>query len=191
MPIPEKIEDVYTYADYMERDEGERVEIINGDLCMMSTPSTLHQQISAALMFQLMSYLNGKKCQAIAAPFAVRLFERHDDKPENVYTVVEPDISVICDADKLDEKGCKGAPDMVIEILSPSSARHDKLTKFNLYQRAGVPEYWIVDPVYKTVQVFLLEDGKYTRSEDYFTEDRIKVHALKDCIIELDKIFRE
>lgn len=189
MSIPEKAEQVYTYADYMARDDDERVEIINGDLYMMSAPSTQHQQISAALMFRLMSYLEGKNCQAIAAPFAVRLFENEGDKPENVYTVVEPDISVICDPNKLDEKGCKGAPDMIAEILSPTSARQDKLIKLNLYQRAGVPEYWIIDPVYKSVQVLLLNDGRYTRGTEYFIGDKIKIHVLKDCEIEVDKIF--
>lgn len=92
---------------------------------------------------QLNNYLSGKKCEVYAAPFAVRPFERDGDDPENVDTMVEPDITVVCDPSKLGDIGCKGAPDLVMEILSPSTQRHDKLTKFNLYQWAGVREYWI------------------------------------------------
>ena len=131
----------YTFADVLKWDESERVEIIDGEVVMMSPPpSRGHQEISGELFAQIYAYLKGKKCKVYAAPFAVRLFEQEGDSPEDVDTVVEPDISVVCDRDKLDQHGCKGAPDMVVEILSPSTRRHDRMTKFNLYQRAGVRE---------------------------------------------------
>ena len=138
---------------------------------------------------QIGNYLQGKKCEVYPAPFAVRLFEEKDDRPENVDTLVEPDISVICDPSKLDDIGCKGAPDFIIEILSPSTNRHDKLTKFNLYQRAGVREYWIVDPVSKSVQVFVLEDGRYSAKDFGSAEEKVRVNVLEDCEIDLSQVF--
>ena len=105
--------------------------------------------------------------------------------------VVEPDISVICDRNKLDAHGCKGAPDMVIEILSPSNRRHDRLVKLDLYQRAGVREYWIVSPEAQTVEVFLLEDGRFIVQGFYEKNDIAKVHALEGCFVELCKVFAE
>ena len=111
--------------------------------------------------------------------------------PEDVDTMVEPDISVVCDQDKLDSRGCKGAPDLVIEILSPSTRRHDRLVKLGLYQKAGVLEYWIVDPENKSVQVFLLNKGLLLPEEDYGQEDIAKVNVLDGCFVELSKVFPE
>ena len=154
MPLPAKREQ-YTFADVLTWDEGEHIEIINGEAFMMATPSRIHQKITGELFRQLANFLEGKQCGVYAAPFGVRLFEQDGDSAENVDTVVEPDITVVCDHSKLDDQGCKGAPDMVIEILSPSTQRHDRLTKLNLYQRAGVREYWIADPENRTVRVML------------------------------------
>ena len=182
----------YTFADCLAWGEDERIEIIDGEAIMMSPPATKHQRVSVALTAQLYSYLEGKKCEVFAAPFAVRLFEREGDAPENVDTVVEPDLSVICDPGKLDEHGCKGAPDLVIEILSPSTQRYDRITKFNLYQRAKVREYWIVDPISQTIQVFLLNDiGFLCPHESYGKEDSAKVAVLDECLIDLSKVFSE
>lgn len=157
---------------------------------MMAPPSRVHQEIVTELTRQIANYLEGKKCKVYPAPFAVRLFEKAEDRPEDVDTMVEPDISIVCDADKLDEIGCKGAPDMVIEVLSPSTQRHDRLTKYNLYQRAGVREYWIVDPESKTVQVCVLEGGSYRVLEVYTAQDVAKVNALEGCFVELSKVFQ-
>ena len=123
-------------------------------------------------------------------PFGVRLFEGVEDSPKDVDTVVEPDITVVCDHSKLDDQGCKGAPDLVIEILSLSTQRHDRLTKLNLYQRAGVGEYWIVTPVDRTVQVMLLEKGLYRVADICTAQDVIKVNSLEGCYLELEKVFR-
>lgn len=187
MPLPK--EERYTLADVLTWDEQERAELIDGALVMMAPPSRIHQKISAELGRQLGNYLEGKKCEVYAAPFAVRLFEKAGDRPEDVDTLVEPDLSVICDPGKLDDMGCKGAPDLIIEILSPSTQRHDRLTKYNLYQRAGVREYWIVDPAARSIQSFVLEDGHYTAAGFGSPGDVLKVNVLEGCFIELSKVF--
>ena len=105
--------------------------------------------------------------------------------------MVEPDITVVCDPAKLDDIGCRGAPDLVMEILSPSTQRHDRLTKFNLYQQAGVREYWIVDPVSRSVQVFLLEDGRYSAKDFGTAGETVRVNVLEDCVIDLTQVFAE
>ena len=182
----------YTLADCLTWDENELIEIIDGEAFMMATPSRIHQKISGELFRQLANYLEGKKCEVYAAPFGVRLFEQDGDRPEDVDTVVEPDISVVCDRNKLDKHGCKGAPDLIVEILSPSSLRHDRLVKLNLYQRAGVREYWIVDPKNRSVMVFLPDrNGSFRLHEDYGRADVAKVRALEGCFIELNKVFSE
>ena len=177
----------YCLSDVLSWEED--VELIDGVPIMLATPARVHQRISMDLATQLNTYLAGKKCEVYAAPFAVRLFEKDGDSPYDVDTMVEPDISVICDPAKLDDIGCKGAPDFIIEILSPSNRRHDLLTKFNLYLRAGVREYWIVDPTSKDVQVFLLEDGHYFRKDYGTAEDTIKVNVLENCRLDLSGIF--
>lgn len=159
---------------------------------MMGSPSSAHQLISMELSRQLANFLEGKTCRAIPAPYAVRLFEQDGDTPEDVDTVVEPDISVICDRNKIDKTGCKGAPNMVVEILSPSTQRHDRLVKLGLYQRAGVREYWIVSPEEQTVLVMLLDGNGVLQIHEVYDRDSIaKVNVLEGCFIELSKVFAE
>ena len=189
MALPQ--ENRYTLADALTWDEQDRIELIDGYPVMMAPPVRVHQEISGELFGQLRDYLKGKTCKVYAAPFAVRLFEREGDFPEDVDTLVEPDITVVCDPSKLDDTGCKGAPDLVMEILSPSTQRHDKLTKFNLYQRSGVREYWIVDPASKSVQVFVLEDGHYAAADFGMAGDTLKVNVLEGCAIDLTSVFAE
>ena len=189
MPLPK--ENRFTFADVLTWDEQERIELIKGQLVMMAPPARVHQKISGELYTQLHEYLRGKKCEVYAAPFAVRLFERDSDRSENVDTMVEPDISVICDPGKLDHIGCKGAPDLIIEILSPSTLGHDRVTKFNLYPRAGVKEYWIVDPAARTAQSFVLENGYYIAKDLGTAKDTLRVNVLGDCAIDLSLIFSE
>ena len=190
MPIPARKEQ-YTFADFIAWDEDEHIEIIDGEAFMLATPSSDHQVISMEISRQLANFLEGKRCKVYPAPFCVRLFEQDGDGPEDVDTVVEPDISVVCDRSKIDKRGCKGAPDLIIEILSPSTRRHDRLVKLNLYQRAGVREYWIVDPDNESVQVFMLDGGALKIHEDYGREDVAKVNVLDGCFIELSKVFSE
>jgi len=182
----------YTFADALEWEEGEQAEIIDGEVLLFSTPSSRHQEISMELARQFANYLEGKRCKVYPAPFGVRLFEQDGDSPEDVDTVVQPDLSVVCDRGKIDKYGCKGAPDLVVEILSPSTQRHDRLVKLNLYQRAGVREYWIVNPEDQTVQVMLLDQsGVLQLHEVYGREDVAKVNVLEGCFIELSKVFAE
>lgn len=182
----------YTFADVLSWDEDERIEIIDGEAFMMATPSRIHQEISGELFRQLANFLEGKQCRVYPATFGVRLFARDGDGPEDVDTLVEPDISVVCDRSKLDQHGCKGAPEMVIEILSPSTLRHDRLVKLNLYDQAGVLEYWIVDPQNRAVQVFRRDGGAALRiCEEYGHTQVAKVSVLDGCFLELSKVFPE
>lgn len=174
----------YTYADYLTWDDGHRYELIDGVPYMMApAPTPLHQEISASLVAQLWAYLKGKRCKVYAAPFDVRLSADAEDD-----TVVQPDLSIVCDPSKIDERGCKGAPDMVVEILSPSTMRQDQITKLNKYRDAGIREYWIVNPETRSVQVCLLEDSKYT-IQGFTDADTIPVHVLDDCSIDLGTVF--
>ncbi|MEY8419498.1 Uma2 family endonuclease [Oscillospiraceae bacterium 44-5] len=182
----------YTFADVLAWDESDRIEIINGEAFMMAPPSRIHQEILAELTRQFGNYLEGKRCKVYPAPFGVRLFEKDGDTPEDVDTMVEPDISVVCDRSKLDDHGCKGAPDLVIEILSPSTQRHDRLVKLGLYQRAGVREYWVISPSERTVQTMLLDSGGALQlHEVYGNSDVARVNVLDGCFIDLGKVFSE
>ena len=183
----------YTFADVLTWPDDERAEIINGEPVMMAPPpSRVHQEISFEISRQIGNYLDGKRCKVYPAPFGVRLFEQDGDSPEDVDTMVEPDISIVCDPSKLDDHGCKGAPDMVVEVLSPSTQRHDQLVKLGLYQRAGVREYWIVDPMNKTVRVMLLDAGGVLQLHEVYDRAGVaKVNVLDGCFIELSKVFAE
>ena len=189
MALPQ--EKQWTYADMLTWSEEERVELVYGQPHMMAPPSRRHQEISGALYLQLGSFLKDKKCRVYHAPFGVRLFEREGDSPSQVDTLVEPDLTVVCDPDKLDDAGCKGAPDLIIEIISPSTQRHDRLVKYNLYQRAGVREYWIVDPASRTVSVYTLEDGAYHAAAVYAGTDCVPVGVLEGCGVELAGVFAQ
>jgi Uma2 family endonuclease len=160
------------------------MELINGLAIAMAM--TDHQSISGELFYRLRIFMEGKPGKLFHTPFAVRLFPQSDECDK---TVVGPDIVVICDVSKITREGCDGAPDFVIEILSPSTARLDRLVKFRKYEEAGVKEYWIVDPETRTVQVCLLnEEGKYTLS--MFDEtDTVAVTALPGCSIDFKQVF--
>ncbi|MDR0491062.1 MAG: Uma2 family endonuclease [Oscillospiraceae bacterium] len=183
MPLP-KEKQRYTYEDYCTWDDSQRWEIIDGTAYAMSpSPSWEHQSISGSLFNELANFLKDKTCKVFFAPLDVRLNAgTHDD------TVVQPDIMVICDYSKLGKSGCVGAPDLAIEIVSPSTAGRDRLLKFNAYQRAGVREYWIVDPDTKTVSVYILKNGEYTAAA-YGVDDSISVHVLEGCNIDLSDVF--
>ena len=173
----------YTYADYTGWDDGVRYELIEGVPYMINAPSWEHQFISASLITQINTFLKGHPCMVFAAPFDVRLnADKNDD------TVFQPDLVVICDRSKLSGTGCMGSPDMVIEILSPSSVRHDRLVKFQHYQNAGVREYWIVDPENKIVSVHILENGKYITNA-YGDTDAVPVHVLDGCQVNMGDVF--
>jgi len=174
----------FTYEDYLTWDDDNRYELIDGEVFDMApAPSPTHQSISMELSGQFRNSLIGKLCKVFAAPFDVRLqrSKRND-------TVVQPDLLVICDPSKIDKRGCKGAPDLVIEITSPFSATHDCIRKFNVYQDAGVREYWIVDPYRKIVTVSTLENNRYVSTE-YDNKSKIHVSVLEDCEIDLSTVY--
>jgi Uma2 family endonuclease len=147
----------YTYADYKAWDlaEGERCELIDGEDCAMSAPNTQHQSMLMELGRQFANYLLGKSCKVYPAPFNVRLFYEEDESDD---TVVQPDLTVICDEKKRGTEGCRGAPDFVAEILSPSNSAIEMQRKFELYREAGVREYWVLDPEHKTVHAYRFRD---------------------------------
>jgi len=173
----------YTYADYATWGDDVRCELIRGVPRMMASPTSGHQTVLMNLSSDLRVFLRGKTCQVFPAAFDVRLNAGTWDD-----TVVQPDIVVICDPSKITPQGCKGAPDLIIEILSPSTGRHDRITKMQLYKDAGVREYWIIDPVNKTVEVYVLETGE-NFTYLYNEAGIIPVYVLKDCEIAMNSIF--
>jgi Uma2 family endonuclease len=182
-----KEEERYTYTDLLKWDEDFRAELYEGDAIVKEPPLTVHQRVLAELFFQIMSHLKGKKGKVFPAPFGVRLFPKKDRSDD---TFFEPDIVVVCDPAKLDEKGCNGPPDFVIEIISPSSARYDRIYKLRKYEKAGVREYWIIDPETKSVQVFTLENGRFLAS-GYDETEKAPVSILEGCEIDLQAVFAE
>ncbi len=184
----------YSYADYLTWLFSERVELIDGRIFKMPLASlTIHQQVSGGLLTAFASYLRGKTCNVFHAPFDVRLPKPKDEqRDDQIYTVVQPDIVVVCDKNKLDRKGCLGAPDLIIEILSPSTAAKDVKDKFALYEESGVREYWIVHPEEAILEVFrLTKGGKYQLERIYTREDAVNVGIFEDFSIDLRDIFEE
>lgn len=179
MPLP-KTYDEYTIEDIYNLPDGQRAELIDGQIYYMALPSRRHQRIILSLSRQIADYIDAKNgtCEVDIAPFAVFLNE--DDK-----TYVEPDISVICDSDKLTDQGCKGAPDWIIEIVSPGSRRMDYFTKLFKYRTAGVREYWLVDPIKNFVIVYNFDRSD---SEQYTFADTIKAGIYDDLYIDFSTI---
>jgi Uma2 family endonuclease len=191
-PLALKLEETFNYGNYIRWDDGERWELIDGVAYNMTpAPARRHQGILTQLAGQFFNYLKDKPCKLYLAPFDVRLPE-NDEADEEITTVVQPDIVVICDPDKLDDRGCRGAPDLAIEILSPSTSRKDMKVKFDLYENRGVREYWIVDPSGGTVMIFRLgDDGRYGRPQVYTDEDLAPVGIFEDLVIDLKAVFAE
>ena len=181
----------YSYADLLAWDDNVRYELYDGQPIAPASPSNIHQEILSALHYHFYDYLKDKQCKVYLAPFDIRLFEEHGDSPEDVDTVLQPDLTVVCDKNKVDRHGIRGAPDLVIEILSQSSARYDRVVKFSLYQRAGIKEYWIVDPVTRTVCVYTMEDGAYHAAAVYSSDFSVPVGILDNCNIDLSTVFGE
>ncbi|HZK54258.1 MAG TPA: Uma2 family endonuclease [Desulfosporosinus sp.] len=179
----------YTYADYLQWDNGKRRELIEGVIVDMTlAPCRLHQEILMELGRQFSNYLLGKTCKVYVAPFDVRL-PREDESTEETKTVVQPDLVVVCDPEKLDQRGCEGAPDLVVEILSPSTAKHDLIVKLQLYERAGVKEYWVVQPTDQTLMVFRLCNGEYGKPKVYAFPDHVPVDVLSEFTLDLSTVF--
>ena len=180
----------YTYADYLNWNFEQMVELIKGKLFILSpAPASRHQKISNGFLVQVLPHFANQSCQIFHAPFDVRLIkDRKND--ENITTVVQPDICVICDPQKIDEKGCIGSPDWIIEILSPATAKKDYNEKFNLYEENGVMEYWVVNPEANMVDQFVLdENGVYYQKAFYFKPKSLQPHMFPDLTIDLGIVF--
>lgn len=180
MAIPQK--QLYTEEDYYAIPEDTRAELIDGVIYYQAAPSRVHQKILMSVSKTIANYIdsNNGSCEVYPAPFAVKLWE--DRK-----TIVEPDISVICDRDKLTDKGCTGAPDWIVEIISPGNSSHDYIRKLNLYADAGLREYWIVNPLKEIIFVYHLEETKFEVSS-YTFRDKIKVNIFDDLWIDFEEI---
>lgn len=182
----------YSYADYLTWKFQERLEIIKGKIFKMSpAPSTFHQRISSNLIGILWSEFKNHPCRLFSAPFDVRLLDKKKSTlDKDVFTVVQPDLCVICDEDKLDTRGAFGAPDLVIEILSPGNSNKEMKYKFDLYEEAGVLEYWIVNPENKTLFVYVLQEDKFIGLHPLIEEDKITSPLFPQLDFILEEIFR-
>ena len=185
-----KMHERYTYKDYMEWDDNEHWELIDGIAYQMTQPTSRHQKVSGALFYNFYGYLIDKTCEVYHQPFGVRLpIENEPD--EFITNAVLPDIVVVCDKSKIEKFGYRGTPDLIIEILSPSTKRKDLKDKMKLYERAGVKEYWIVDPLNNTLYVYTLQNNEYRKPHIYTEEDKVKVGIFPELEIDMAMVFRE
>ncbi len=181
----------YSYAEYLRLTIDGMVELIKGKLFKMApSPNRNHQTIAVSLSGEIYHYLKGKPCEVYTAPFDVRFFEPGKSADEQITTVVQPDICIVCDPKKLDKQGCIGAPNMIVEILSPSTASRDLDIKYKLYEENGVKEYWIVQPNDQTVSIFDLDENinLYILRGIYSNQNSVIVKAI-GLKIDLREIF--
>lgn len=178
----------YTYADYLTWPEDARYELIDGEAFLMApAPLVEHQEVAGEVFRQLANQLDGKPCRPYIAPVDVRL-PRKDEADAAIDTVVQPDVLVVCDPGKVDRRGVRGAPDWLLEVLSPSTAAHDQIAKRRTYERAGVREYWLVHPGDRTLTVYVLDNGQYGRPEIYELKDETPIGVLPDVSIAWDAL---
>ena len=188
MGLALRTEKHYTYADYLQWPDDTRYELIDGEAFRMApTPLIEHQEIAGEVYCQLANQLDGQPCRPYIAPVDVRL-PRKDEADAAIDTVVQPDVLVVCDPHKIDRRGVRGAPDWVLEVLSPSTAAHDQIAKRRTYERAGVRDYWLVHPGDRTLTVYLLENGQYGRPEIYELKDATPIGVLPGVSIAWDAL---
>jgi len=180
---------VYTYADYLKWTIEERLELIKGKIFRMGpAPSSIHQRISQHINRELLIYLKGKSCEVFVAPFDVRLTTK-SKRDEDITTVVQPDLCVVCDPAKIDKRGCIGAPDIMVEILSPSNTRKELKNKYEVYEESGVKEYWILSPQDHSFLVYTLKDGKFFPSRLMTEGDIVTSSVLEGFALDLEELF--
>lgn len=182
----------YSYADYLEWQMDEMVELIKGRVfrSAAAAPRRIHQEISGRVFSKLFNFLEHKGCKVYQAPFDVRL-PMKSNKHQDIDTVVQPDICVICDKNKLDERGCIGAPDLIIEILSPGNNKKELKHKYEVYEENGVPEYWVIHPYEQTVMTYTLFEGKYRPSKLLIAGDIIESNSVAGFRLDLEYVFRD
>ena len=183
----------YTYADYLLWRFKEQVELLRGKLFKMSpAPREIHQRVLNEMNYELMSFFRHKTCRVYPAPFDVRLPMKGKGTADNqIYTIVQPDLCVVCDLEKIDGRGCIGAPDLVVEILSPSNSRKDLKDKYEIYQEAGVPEYWIVDADDKAIYRYVLEGDIYIGLPPVSEGDVFRSKKFPEMEIDTKIVFRD
>ncbi|MDI1233116.1 MAG: Uma2 family endonuclease [bacterium] len=177
----------YTYADYMRWMFKERVELIKGKIVKMSpAPNNKHQELSFKLTGLFYNLFNKHSCKVYAAPFDVIL---PVSSPKKDSTIVQPDLCVVCDLSKLESHGCHGAPDLIIEILSPGNSKHDLNTKFKLYEESGVKEYWVVNPFNETIHLYVLENNFYKGLHPFTKDEIIQSTVFSNLKISVNSVF--
>jgi len=178
----------HTYADYLAWSEDLRYELIDGTAYVMAPAPTLaHQDVVGEIYFQLRQALQGKSCRAFIAPVDVRL-PKADEADDEVDTVLQPDVLVVCDPSRLDRRGVRGAPDLVVEVLSSSTASHDHVRKRRVYERSGVREYWLVHPIDRMITVYRLRDGEYGKPEVLELDGETAVGVLPGVSVSWDEL---
>ncbi|WP_162339897.1 Uma2 family endonuclease [Cyclobacterium salsum] len=182
----------YTYADYLTWQLDEMVELIKGKVfrSAAAAPRRIHQEISGKVFNKLFNFLEKHPCKVYEAPFDVRLPVK-SKKNEDIDTVVQPDICVSCDTSKLDDLGCIGAPDLIVEILSPGSNKKELKNKYEVYEESGVVEYWIIHPNEQTVLIYTLSEGKYLPSRLFTSGDVIESKIIPGFSLDLEYVFKE
>ena len=188
MGLALRTEKHYTYADYLQWPDETRYELIDGEAFLMSpAPLVEHQEVAGEVFRQLANQLDGQPCRPYIAPVDVRL-PRTDEADAAIDTVVQPDVLVVCDPGKVDRRGVRGAPDWLLEVLSPSTAAHDQIAKRRTYERAGVREYWLVHPGDRTLTVYVLDNGQYGRPDIYELKDETPIGVLPGVSIAWDAL---
>ena len=178
----------YTYKDYLTWPDDERCEIIDGVVYMMTpAPILAHQDVAGEIFYQAKQALRGKTCRALIAPLDVRL-PCNNDAEEDSDIVVQPDVMVVCDPSKLDRRGVRGAPDWVVEVLSPKSASRDQIEKRRIYERHGVLEYWLVHPTDRILTIYRLQNGEYGKPDIFALQGSTPVSVLPDISIDWDAL---
>lgn len=181
----------YSYADYLTWKIEETVELIKGRVFrMVAAPRRKHQDISIKITNRLFNFLEGKTCKVYKVPFEVRL-PVQSKKNEDIFTVVQPDICVICDRSKLDEAGCVGAPDLIVEILSPGNNKKELKYKYEVYEESGVKEYWVIHPEEQTLLIYTLTAGNFVPSRLFTTGDIVSSSCIEGFSIHLKDVFRD
>lgn len=183
----------FSYADYLAWPDGERWELIDGvPYAMSPAPGSRHQHIQAGFIAQLYTQLKGRVCQVFGAPFDVRLSATDNQSDSEIDTVVQPDVVVVCDRNKIDDRGCNGSPDLIIEILSPSTSKYDLSDKRSLYERHGVGELWFVHPLDNTAMIFYLQENrKYGSPDVYGADATVALRSVDGIEIDLGDVFAE
>lgn len=188
MSLALKDNQYHCYGDYLTWPDDVRYELIDGNAYLMApAPDLAHQEVAGEIFRQAANALHGRTCRALIAPIDVRL-PKLDEVDERVDTVVQPDVLVVCDANKLDRRGVRGAPDWVVEVLSPSTAGHDQIKKLQLYERHGVLEYWLIHPIDRVLTVYRLINGEYGKPELYELRGETAVSVLPVIVIQWDEL---